>query len=541
MNAANGGRQAVQAVGACQKLAILVATVAAILAAGRAKAEQERDFSIYSFGFDDSYHLSLAPLMSEQPITRARLLENQSLFQNYSEFLSYIKTLGPEMFQQPILLHHSGSLQAATFEQPRVLLFGRGVMLSFSEQPGQVEKSVEMLEYDPASAKFLATEIKFSGSGKPQITKDPSSCTACHGEPLRPIWSPYDFWPKAYNSFTAGVASEEEEQKLNSFLQGERLGIYSMIEMHAGSFGNVRDNEAFTQYLFGLNTHRMMKQWSREPSLLPFRYAIAATLNHCTTEAEFGGKEYIPFEEFFPPRIWAKLSAVVSPVDYVERTDFERRRFLRFVNRSYLRKFVRLDRDLDISTRLDFFGPPTAHTRFLLEQLGMQWRTWTMSYGENDFDMSIPGNVLVDLGTALSVFDRDMFLEQQPEVKFLTGAAKPIPYAQLSCRELQTSSLDELNRFQEMEFSEPLIDDHFDGLAPMSKCVKCHSANSRFDFEAPKIPFEDSTLLSVWLNDGTNFETAVKMIASGKMPEDSRLTELEKQALIESLEFIKQN
>ena len=129
--------------------------------ASDASAQPEQDFSVFSYDLSAEYELSLSPMLGETKLTRELLQSESHKFSTYNQFLDYLQDLAPEIFERPIMLHHSGSLQSASFENPRVILFGRGAMLTFSEQPGRLDKSVEMLEYDENSAEFVATEIKF--------------------------------------------------------------------------------------------------------------------------------------------------------------------------------------------------------------------------------------------------------------------------------------------------------------------------------------------------------------------------------------------
>jgi len=504
-----------------------------------ARAIEPIDFTEFSFQVSDNYTVSIESAMGTGPLGRQFLLDHQDQFTDYQSFLSLLKSTSPQMFSRPVLLHHSGSLQPASFENPRVILFGRGTMMSFAEGGAEEFRAVEILEYDEAKAEFLATEIVFPLAGQPQIRTNPQSCKGCHGQPLRPIWTPYDFWPKAYHAFASSSNSDKEQQAFENFVNGEHKGIYQHLDFDVTEGGRLPNNDTFTQFVFALNTHRMMSDWRRVEALQPYRYLLAATLNRCTVEDPFGRNPLVPIARYFPEETYSEFAEDVSPDQYVRQGQYERTRMLEFVESRYLQIFPYMRREL-ISRRMDFFVNPIAHTRFVLERLGLQWRQYTMSYGENDFDMNIPGNSMIDLATSLSIFNQDMFQELQPEIETMNGLQYPISYVQLDCLDLQSKSLESLVGAETPELHPFQIQDSLAGLSPMAKCVKCHASSSSFTpADASMIPFDDSTALSQWLNTKKNFAKTVRMIETGKMPEQSSLTTEEKNGLIRALERLK--
>src|SRR4051812_17707692 len=86
---------------------------------------------------DAANRLDLSALLSKDPINEFKLRLIAEHATSYDDFVSDLKNSAPEVFDRAVFLHHSGSLQRATFESPRVLLFGRGAVLAFSEASGE--------------------------------------------------------------------------------------------------------------------------------------------------------------------------------------------------------------------------------------------------------------------------------------------------------------------------------------------------------------------------------------------------------------------
>jgi hypothetical protein len=105
------------------------------------------EFSKFGLQIDNDYSYSISPVISQKPFTQKVLLRDKGLFTNYNSFLEYLNAKKPNMFKNPILMHHSGSLQFASFEEPRVLLFGNSAVLSFSENSKNIEKKLEISKY----------------------------------------------------------------------------------------------------------------------------------------------------------------------------------------------------------------------------------------------------------------------------------------------------------------------------------------------------------------------------------------------------------
>lgn len=102
------------------------------------------------------------------------------------------------------LVHKSRSIQDASPENPRALLFGSTakLVLSFNGDPTQRgHQAIEMLSFDDITKKFELRELKFDGSSRPVLSEaNPHRCTLCHDSTPRPLWQEYRNWQGAFGA-----------------------------------------------------------------------------------------------------------------------------------------------------------------------------------------------------------------------------------------------------------------------------------------------------------------------------------------------------
>ncbi len=205
-------------------------------------------------------------------------------FNTYEEFLDQLNFHKPQFYENEVLIHSSSSLQPSSLDAPRVLLFGEGVVMAFSEEKSLEERRVEMVEFDRKEARFIPREIKFDGE---QVTfnDQPTSCRACHGQPFRPIWNPYDFWARAYGSRIGRLGSDQELAAYHHYFEDRSSGIRRFLKKDAVPEGDhffLNSIEAFTGYMNTLNSMTMGKFLAQQ-ELGSFKYPLQWILNNCGT------------------------------------------------------------------------------------------------------------------------------------------------------------------------------------------------------------------------------------------------------------------
>ena len=92
------------------------------------------------------------------------------------------------------LVYQTHSIQQASLESPRAILFGTDARLivTFNGSPDQSNyDKLEILSFDDASESFALHSIAFDG-GPPTFSEaNPAVCTACHRAAPQPIWKDY--------------------------------------------------------------------------------------------------------------------------------------------------------------------------------------------------------------------------------------------------------------------------------------------------------------------------------------------------------------
>src|SRR5258708_26724816 len=104
------------------------------------------------------------------------------------------------------LVFESRSLQGASFENPRAILFGPDARLILTFNGGARQRglrSVETMEFDEGTREFRLRELLFperaAGAVGVVISEpNPQRCARCHGTPAPPLWDSFPPWPGAY-------------------------------------------------------------------------------------------------------------------------------------------------------------------------------------------------------------------------------------------------------------------------------------------------------------------------------------------------------
>ena len=370
---------------------------------GQLSDDYDFDFLKYKIQIDEKYNSSIDGVMGPSPLSLQSLIQDRNQFHNYEEFLKYLKDKAPEIFDRPVFLHHTGSLQRATFNNPRVLLFGRGAVLSLAQPLPFETPKVEMIEWSPNKQSFQMGEIEFIGPGDIKIEANPKRCLACHGDNPNPIWAPYDLWPKAYGAKAGTIASKPEQSHYQNFISHvNKVGIYRHLPMDRLTLKS--SLESYTQFLFTLNNLRWMSLLkSKKETIKHFQYALTATLNGCTLPIQKAGRSQYKVNDFFPPHI---ASSMPFPKKFFEEDGQKsREKLLKYLQATYERIFPEAQYSFEVNRRLDFEVPIIAHSRYILENLGFNWRDISMGHGENDYSIQNPSLLYTDLGTSLIFYN----------------------------------------------------------------------------------------------------------------------------------------
>ncbi len=202
------------------------------------------------------------------------------------------------------LMYSTGSLHRATPDYPRTIYFGPDsrLLTAVSSDPTDPRREiVELIEFNPKTARFTAHEIDFK-QASPRLNNEPRNCAGCHGHDLRPNWEPYDAWPGAYGSVHDKMAAGTHENGLFSkFLDRMKsdLRFGSLPEnflVQQSNFGGsttyytasrgTGSNSTFSLMVSFANRERLTRIMVESPDFASYRSAVTSALLGCPESPE---------------------------------------------------------------------------------------------------------------------------------------------------------------------------------------------------------------------------------------------------------------
>src|SRR6266480_2804227 len=296
------------------------------------------------------------------------------------------------------LVFESRSLQGASPENPRVILYGPDArfIVTFSGSPAQRGfRVVETMEFDDDSKEFRLRELLFperaAGPDKVVVSEvNPQRCTRCHGAPPRPVWDTFPLWPGAYGERYRATLSARERAGLAAFLAlqpkhpryGELLDVKrfadpqtfrsSAVTQYAG-VPEEPPNAELSVYLGRLQSQSIARQLVRQPAFELYRYALLGLADTACGR----------LADFYPDALWR-----------TQRSGFER--FARDSAASNARQ-AQLK-----AARAAFSGAAGAvdrttgdnalvQLRFVAESaLGIATQNWTLALEKGTYDFTMP-------------------------------------------------------------------------------------------------------------------------------------------------------
>lgn len=296
------------------------------------------------------------------------------------------------------LMFESRSLQGASIDNPRVILFGPDgrFILTFNGSPDQPGfGSVETMEFDAYTQAFRLRELQFVEPGRggtPIVVSEPNPtrCTRCHGSPAQPVWDTMPLWPGAYGERYRASLSPEERAGLSAFLakqpthpryryllDAQRLSDPGAFRASAPSVYSGRaaepPNAELAADLARLQSQAIARRLATQPLFPVYQYALLGAV-----DSGCG-----PLAEFYPAALWRG----------------ERRAFERFASETE----VANARQAQLKGARGHFGgarlaPVSVSTvnawvplRFVAEMaLGIPTRAWTLALESGTYDFTAP-------------------------------------------------------------------------------------------------------------------------------------------------------
>ncbi|RQP21334.1 hypothetical protein [Piscinibacter terrae] len=350
-------------------------------------------------------------LCSDAPLGLSAIhqLVTERKVSSVEELLSQLPTQYRSRFT---LVFASRSLQGASFENPRVILYGADAqfILTFNgnAQDRGVE-SVEMLEFDPSARQFALQELTFRASPDGESSAEfsainPEKCVGCHGKVSRPVWDTYPLWPGAYGEVHQERPSAAEIEGFEGFLRQQPahpryrhlMGVQAFAYRYRFSptarekYDAVQvesPNEELSVFLNRLNAQSIAAEIVRQEAFATHRYALLAAAS----------RDCIDMEEFFPDDLRAairqRLREFSDLSDAINTRQLESKRD-RLLPGSRLRGLALASSidDADSLKRLRFMAETT---------LGLDTHAWTLALEKGSSDFTAPHRAIDEIERAM--------------------------------------------------------------------------------------------------------------------------------------------
>ena len=415
------------------------------------------------------------------------------------------------------LVFESRSLQGASLENPRVILYGTDArfIVTFNGSPAQRGfRVVETMEFDDDSKEFRLRELVFperaAGVDKVVVSEvNPQHCARCHGAPARPVWDTFPLWPGAYGERYRARLSARERTGLAAFLAlqpthpryGQLLGVKrfadpqtfrsSALSQYAG-IPEEPPNAELAIDLGRLQAQSIARHLVRQPGFELYRYALLGLAdNACGRLADF-----------YPDALWR-----------TQRPGFER--FARDSAATNARqgqlKAARAAFSGGAAVTADSGTRDNAlvQLRFVAESaLGIATQNWTLALERGTYDFTMPPSPAQPLRETLlaEVATRDATIRDLSLYWTSSDGDRYCSYLKRRSRAALTPSNDRANGVIALDPTSPPA-----GVAPdptavlanapaaatlarpaaLQLCVSCHETGV-----APLLPFSDATQLA---------------------------------------------
>ncbi len=420
-----------------------------------------------------------------------------------------IAALPPVQRNRYALVFESRSLQGASLENPRAILFGADArfIVTFNGSPAQRGfRVVETMEFDEQSQEFRLRELLFperaAGVARVVVSEvNPERCGRCHGAPPRPVWDTFPLWPGAYGERYRAKLSARERAGLSAF-----LALQATHPRYSGLLGAKRfadpqtfRSSALSQYagipaeppnaelatnLSRLQAQSIARQLVRQPAFELYRYALLGLAdNACGRLADF-----------YPDALWR-----------AQRHGFER--FARDTSVANARqaqiKAARAAIAGGAAVAADSTTSDNAlmQLRFVAESaLGISTQNWTLALEEGTYDFTLPpapGQPLRETLLA-EVATRDAAIQDLSRYSTSSDGDRYCSYLKRRSRAALAPSNDSAQGVVAPHQTSPLA--RMDAaatagtIAPpaaLQLCVSCHETGV-----APLLPFSDPTQLT---------------------------------------------
>jgi hypothetical protein len=455
------------------------------------------------------------------------------------------------------LMFDSRSLQGASFDNPRVILYGPDArfVLTFNGDIAQRGfRVLETLEFDTVAREFRLRELEFpdrpAGAAAVRVSEtNPEPCMRCHGNPPHPVWDSFPLWPGAYGERYGATLSEPERTGLERFLAQQpthpryrhlldvaRYADARTFRPGAGAqYAAVRrepPNAELSADLGNLQFQAIAARLMHQPAFAVYRYALLGVAD--------GG--CAPLSDFYPETLWR-----------TQRAAFER--FARDTAGGNAREAQLKAQRLAAGVTAP--APTGSDTllplRFVAESaLGIPTRSWTLALESGTYDFTRPPAATLPLRTSLlaAIAPGDRALETLSYSATPSDGDRYCSYLKRRSRAALAGAGSAVGSTVAPSPAALALSDRPQGsgdgsAAPppaLQVCVGCHETGA-----APLIPFSNPKLLAQRLRDRSvpraTLQDEIRFRLSPeagahRMPLGLNLADAERQALVAYFEAL---
>lgn len=446
-------------------------------------------------------HVATAPASARFDFEALRELIATHHIQSVEQLLA---ALPEDLRAHYTLVFASRSLQAASPDSPRVILFGTDAQLivTFNGEPAQRGfESLETLEFSTSSSSFALREVSFAtAQDAPAVhisDPNPPRCLSCHGTPARPVWDTHPLWPGVYAERYGAGLSSAERRGMRRFMAAQPTHARYRFLLNASTLADddryttsphaaysgqsiEAPNERLSALLATLNVRFILQRLAESPGFQAhLSLLLAAAGETCGSIAEF-------YPASMREQIAEDLRLFAAATAEADR-------------RQALAKNLRVTHHSAARGKLTPATELTALRYVAESSLGISTRQWTLALERGSYDLSAPPSAV---GFEQALYN--WLVLTDPEL------ARVAPYRTYTesdpyCSHLRRSSQTELTHWYATR-SAPVRGGVAAGTynaAPqlLQSCIACHGSNSTRS-AAPPIPFDSPDLLAQHLRAG---------------------------------------
>jgi len=410
-----------------------------------------------------------------------------------------------DLRQNFTLMKSSPSLQEASEENPRAILFGKdaSLVLTFNGSKNQKGyQKIEVLHFLNNPYRFELREIDFSEPQKgPQFSEaNPPRCVSCHRANPQPIWEAYNRWPNSYGEDDDEISSDEASTYAERMVKWKEHPRYKYLEWKSASSvtpyytyweqklsrGELRvydnmPNLRLTRLFSLLNSWRNVDQVVRSPLFLRYGPLLSEVLQTGSLNVNRLDKQKIlEMEQTLKLFGYSTLLSPGIPLREVLFSFFGLNNYSDWnLGRQYISKVV-----TDPYSYPHGLGDTLMSFHYILQtQIQKFYPDFPVPWIHSNAGLGTSNRAFQfisltnQLGIANYLFDGRMLAEKKQR-DITTGVL---------LKNAPPTSLPSLEK-QQAQILEGTLD----------RCIACHSL-SNSTREAPYIPFEDSKKLKIWL------------------------------------------